>query len=357
MGIKLLNKFLKKHCREELYRKIDLSEYAYRKIAIDISIYICKFKAVAGDRWLESFVYMVAKLRANNVHFIFVYDGASPIEKTREREKRVDHKNKLKERIARIETAILGFHDTGVVDPCIREIYDREMKKSFLTEILIAIDRFDISVVEEKFAKIKNYVIDISQDDYRLTMDLFDILDVPYYRASSEAETSCAAMCLSGMVDAVLSEDTDVLAYGTPRFLSHLDIRTGECIEIEHSLILSETGLSRNQFIDFCIMCGTDYNPNIKLVGPEKAFKLVTEFKSIEGVGENTAHDVSVLQHVSSRRIFSSSTPESLNIISIPFCGTPDFKRLEIFLFQNNIMFPIAQIRSAFTTNDDIKYC
>ena len=45
MGIKNLNKFLKKHC-PDVFVESDLSNYAYKKIAIDISLYIFKYKAI-----------------------------------------------------------------------------------------------------------------------------------------------------------------------------------------------------------------------------------------------------------------------------------------------------------------------
>ena len=50
--------------------------------------------------------------------------------------------------------------------------------------------------------------------------------------------------------------------------------------------VLSELGLTMNQFIDFSILCGTDYCTKIGGVGSGKAIKLIKEHKNIEGVLE-----------------------------------------------------------------------
>ena len=41
-----------------------------------------------------------------------------------------------------------------------------------------------------------------------------------------------------------------------------------------------------DQFIDLCILCGSDFTPTIQGIGPVRAFKLIKEAKTIEGVLE-----------------------------------------------------------------------
>jgi flap endonuclease-1 len=43
-------------------------------------------------------------------------------------------------------------------------------------------------------------------------------------------------------------------------------------------------GLTQNEFIDLCILCGCDYTSNITGMGPITAYKYLTENKNIEGV-------------------------------------------------------------------------
>ena len=102
MGIKSINKFLKKIC-PEIFETIHISEYAYKKVAIDISLYLCKYKAIAGDDWLKCFINLIACLRKNEVHTVFIFDGPAPPEKQLEQEKRRFHKDQLRIKVKELE--------------------------------------------------------------------------------------------------------------------------------------------------------------------------------------------------------------------------------------------------------------
>ena len=80
MGISCLHKFLRKNC-PEVYQEIHLSKYAFKKIAIDISLYLFKYKTIFGDRWISAFINLVSCMRRNNIHCVFIYDTGSPPEK------------------------------------------------------------------------------------------------------------------------------------------------------------------------------------------------------------------------------------------------------------------------------------
>ena len=75
MGIKNLSKFIRTHYKSSA-AKLDLKSLRFKKIAIDTSIFMCKFKATAGDDWLVSFVSMICSFRKLDIHPIFVFDNA-----------------------------------------------------------------------------------------------------------------------------------------------------------------------------------------------------------------------------------------------------------------------------------------
>ena len=52
-----------------------------KKIAIDISLYMCKYKAIYGDNWLYAFLKLISSLRKNEIHCVFIYDNGAPPEK------------------------------------------------------------------------------------------------------------------------------------------------------------------------------------------------------------------------------------------------------------------------------------
>ena len=95
MGIKNLHQFLRKKC-PECYKQIHLSSLAYKKVAVDVSLFLFKYKSAVGDRWIHAFINLILALRRNNVHCYFVYDGPSPKEKEQEKAKRNPVKIKFK---------------------------------------------------------------------------------------------------------------------------------------------------------------------------------------------------------------------------------------------------------------------
>jgi 5'-3' exonuclease len=344
MGISNLNKFLRNNC-PQIYEEIHISEYSYKKVAIDISLYLCKFKTVCGDRWLSAFINLISCLRKNEVHCVFIYDSGCVPEKEPERRERALQREKIKEKVFKLEEALEKFHLTGEIDNILIELNKKnnEAPKSLLHK---KEEHINMHLIESCIIKMKSQIIDISPKDFRLTKELFKILNVPFFHAPLEAETTCSDLCKRGLVDAVLSEDTDVLAYGCPVFLSKINTTDGTCIRIKYPDMLDALSLQTNEFLDLCIMCGTDYNKNIYKIGPEKAYKYIKKHSSIDNIGiSNPAIDICVLNHIRIRQLFREY--EELNI-KIPYCGMPDFQLLTEFIFKNNIKYSMEAIKRCF---------
>ena len=99
--------------------------------------------------------------------------------------------------------------------------------------------------------------------------------------APYEADAQLADLSHRGVVDAVISEDSDLLAYGCPRVLFKLDMKTlrGDEIQIMKDLA-SNTSLSfrnwnQDMFVHMCILAGCDYFEGVPGVGIQTAHKLV----------------------------------------------------------------------------------
>ena len=346
MGIKNLNKFLRDKS-EEIFTRIHLSEYAYKKVAIDISLYLFKFKAVCGDNWLNAFTNLVCSLRRNEIHCVFIYDGQAPPEKEAEKAKRREEKEKLKKQVYELEQALDVYHQTGVIEKILQELYKRRRSPTNKRLLGPSQQSIDMIWVEQKIKQKRAQIIDIYTEDFQYTKDLFDILNVPYFTAPSEAEKFCSKLCIDGIVDAVLSEDTDIIAYGTPIFLSKIDTNQDCCIQILNKEILKNLSLSQRQLLDLCIMSGTDYNDNIFRIGGHKAYTLIKEHDDIDGIAENTNINISILKHKRVRELFTEF--ESYDINSIQYCGKPDYDLLELFIKQHNLEINIEKIKKNFT--------
>lgn len=337
MGIKNLHTFLRKQC-PTIYKEISLTDLAFKKIAIDLSIYLCKYKCLYKEKWLDAFLNLMNCLRKNEIHFVFILDSKSPPEKEEEKQNRILQREKLKSRINDLEQGMQEYLETNQLNHSIQQLL---IKKPFQkSEPTPTLSSHLLSEIE----KMKSNVLNIQSEDFDIIKELFDIMNVPYFYAISEAEASCAHLCLNGMVDAVLTEDTDILTYGCPKFLHRINIQENTIILIEMKHLLNELNFNYSQFLDFCIMCGTDYNSNIPKIGPERAFRLITEYKNIDNL--NIPFDLSILKHQRVRELFHNDI-----VFDIPdiYCGVPDLHKLQYFGFTHNCHFNLLELYHSFS--------
>lgn len=351
-----------------VYCETHMSRYAYRKIAVDVSIYMCKFKTSYGKYWLDAFLQLVAVLRENEIHPLFVYDTKFPVEKEQEKKNRTMARLKTKERADKIftdweaykatrasETEYFGLTPSPItisgedLTPDLAEFLSKQYPEK--KEILVP-------DVDRDIDHLLSTLLSIRSEDFETTRDLFTIIGVPWINAPGEAEAACAVLCRTGVVDAVLSEDTDVLNYRAPKFLHRLNITTQTVVEIDYAEMLARIEFTREQFLDFCIMCGTDYNTNLPNIGPEKSYRLLKKHGSLEQIRlQNPTINMSAFPFERVRQIFldDQSIPES-SLERISYCGIPDTNRLFEFCFRNNCRFDVSRIFRAFTHNPNIEF-
>ena len=350
MGINNLNTLLRKHC-PDVYEEIHLSQYAYKKIAIDISLFLCKYKAICGDRWVTAFFNLVSCLRRNEIHCVFIYDTGSPPEKAEEKAERVKQREKNEKRVYDLEIALEYYYNTGEINDLLLEFSEKNKIGEFTQKRLLSVknsnELVDVDIIKTKIEKMRSQILNISKEDFDLTRELFTILNIPFYDAPLEAETTCADLCKRGLVDAVLSEDTDVLAYSTPIFLTKIDTALDTCVRLTHSDILESLELNQEEFLDLCIMCGCDYNKNIPKIGCETSLKYISQYKSIDEIGLKTNLDIKILNHIRTRELFLEY--KKIDLTTIPFCGVPDFEKLEEFILRNKISINLETLKKNFT--------
>ncbi|KAJ9110148.1 hypothetical protein QFC20_003000 [Naganishia adeliensis] len=117
---------------------------------------------------------------------------------------------------------------------------------------------------------------------------LMEVMGVPVILAHPpfEAEGLASAMALAGEADFVGTEDTDVLGYEAP-LLRNIASSNKPIEIVDGKALRTAYGLSREQFVDFLVLTGTDASSRIPGVGPVKALKLIQKFGTIEAILEN----------------------------------------------------------------------
>ena len=167
-------------------------------------------------------------------------------------------------------------------------------------------------------------LVKISEEDYIKLRELFNQLNVKYIISSphQEAENLCSLLVREKHCDAILTEDTDCIAYGASKFLFGIDFRKETVSQLILSEILDSLNLTYEQLRDFCILCGSDYNNRIPKVGPSKAFELIQKYENIETIDEKTKFDCSVLTYSTVRTLFDCYRFHSPSTMTLgPFSG------------------------------------
>jgi 5'-3' exonuclease len=338
MGIKNLHNLLRKIC-PRVYNTVPLTKYAFKKIAIDLSLFMCKYKTSYGAYWLDGFLQMITVLRHNDIHFVIVYDSKAPPEKDNERKQRSEARAKSRLRVDKLQEAWEEYRKTHDDKDVVLLEEFKEQDEVLYTFLQKFMDGHEEGVSPSKIGneleRMQQSLLSIKAEDFELTKELFAICGVPIHIATGEAERSCSALNCQGFVSAVLTDDTDVLAYSAPTMLCKIDFQTNTCIELDYQEILSELKLTSAEFLDLCIMCGTDYNTNLPKVGCDKSFKLIQQYRTLENIEEAFPHfNYDVLNYRRVRELFLDPLVFEPN--TVPFCDFPDQSRLFEFCFTHN---------------------
>jgi len=112
--------------------------------------------------------------------------------------------------------------------------------------------------------------------------------NIKYVVAPYEADSQLAYLEKHNHIQAVISEDSDLLVFGVKNLLTKLD-QFGECIMIRQEDFIqcrdiSFVGWSHDQFRRMAILSGCDYLDNIANLGLKTAHRLLRKHKSIERV-------------------------------------------------------------------------
>lgn len=153
----------------------------------------------------------------------------------------------------------------------------QELEEAQRTENLEDVDRFSRRLV--KVTKQHN-------EDCR---ELLRLMGVPVLIAPCEAEAQCAELAKKNKVYATATEDMDALTFRSPKLVRKLTFsQTSKdkqpILEIDFEVMIRGMGLTYEQFVDLCILCGCDYCSTIKGIGPKTALKMIRQHKTLENV-------------------------------------------------------------------------
>ncbi len=253
MGIKNLTSFLK--CEStNCFREIHLNELKGKKAAIDVSIWMYRFKYRTSNI-IPKFLEQINRLRINGIVPIYIFDGIPSKEK---REVIIGRKNKKTEYKDKIDQLSLQLSLLDNPDDILN------MKK-------------DISKLESK-------LITVTKEDITNVKNFLDNMKIKYLQAEGEADFLCSKLCSLGIVDFVISEDMDLLTSGTKLLLRDFNIYNNKATLYDLDMILNNLDLSYEKWVELCILFGCDYVKRINRFGPKKSYKCIKDNRTIEDI-------------------------------------------------------------------------
>ena len=110
------------------------------------------------------------------------------------------------------------------------------------------------------------------------------LFGIPYMTAPMEAEAQCAALLSLGLVDGIITDDSDVFLFGGARVLKNMfnQSKTVECFLAPD--LARELGLDRDKLVRLAYLLGSDYTDGLPGVGPVVAMELLSEFPGKDGL-------------------------------------------------------------------------
>ncbi|KAJ7067038.1 PIN domain-like protein [Mycena amicta] len=125
---------------------------------------------------------------------------------------------------------------------------------------------------------------DINQQMVSQIMTLLNLFGIPYITAPMEAEAQCAELLQLGLVNGVITDDSDVFLFGGLRVYKNMfnQSKTVECFLT--SDLSREMGLERDALIRLAYLLGSDYVEGLQGVGPVVAMELLAEFPGDDGL-------------------------------------------------------------------------
>jgi len=247
MGVNGLTKLLKKRAPSSIkYGK--MVKYSGSIVAVDAMLILYKYGIALGSNFMrkdgKNLSHLLALLfdilsKLNKKIFpYFIFDGKAPLMKKKILQERRNRKLRASKKLE---------SKSGELSPSDKKKF---FKRSF----------------------------SINDTQIRECQQLLEYMGIPYIVSPGEADSQLAALGMVGLY--VVTEDMDTAAFGTPIILRNFSNKK-IVMEIQLKNILKELKLNYEQFVELCIILGTDYCPSIKGLGTIGIYDEYVKYKNM----------------------------------------------------------------------------
>lgn len=162
---------------------------------------------------------------------------------------------------------------------------EREIKRSENTRLgKESMARGQTKMAQEYFQK----AIDITPDMALRFIKALQNENIEYVVAPYEADAQLAYLERVGLIDGIVTEDSDLLVFGCKKVLFKMN-EFGECMEIDRARFGNNTGMplagwNDDMFRYMAILSGCDYLASIPGMGLKTAHRLVRKYKNLDSI-------------------------------------------------------------------------
>jgi len=146
----------------------------------------------------------------------------------------------------------------------------------------------NIDIIRKKYKSFDEYrkkiyyhtITQISKKQYNEIKKLISYFGFTIINAPNEADKYCAYLSKHDIVDAIVTDDLDVLAFGGKNVIKNFSIDHRKQMQIINlQTILNSLNININEFVKLCIALGTDYNEKIKGIKKKNIINFVKKNK------------------------------------------------------------------------------
>lgn len=293
---------------------VQLGKFAGKSVAIDMAGLLYFFVNLHGAEWIDRMREFFLQQIELDVDLVLVFEGKAGPEKYCEQKKRQSNRAKtvnsaieeigrLKKCIDELEMCIACDQDaTEIIKTC-QELVTKQKKVDRSTVAAVLGEEYAIEdderieysnykkMMKDEIAKLERRIRAPTTSDVKSCVELADQFGLVRITAPAEGDQICAWLAKNSHVEAVLSEDSDMIALGCPVTLTRVPKKLGTKKKTgdEWNLHLLDlikvcelSGLSRQQITQWAILCGTDYNCNIPGTAIIGALDLIKKHGSFE---------------------------------------------------------------------------
>lgn len=350
MGIHGLSKLIADEAPGALKER-EMSHFFNRVIAIDASMCLYQFLiAVRSDglqlttrdgdttSHLMGIFYRTIRFMENGIKPVYVFDGKPPEQKRNELSKREDRRIETQKALDKVQESRRSPSRMSV-DEDNNNCESNDTKND------------DVEHITKEINKLNRRLVKVTRTHANEAIELLRLMGVPCINAESEAEATCAVLVKSGKAFATATEDMDALTFGSPIVLRHMSFNPANKTQIKeysYQNMLNELQLSRDEFIDLCILMGCDYCAGIKGIGPKRAIQLIREHHDIETILQKIDHSKYTIpdnwNYKTARHLFISPAVTNTDNVDLKW-SAPDEEGIVRFLC-NDRQFSEERVRA-----------